>query len=949
MKKVFLILILVLSAVSANAQDQLGSLFGIVKDSAGIPLEGVTLKIKGSYLGAVSDSEGNYSILNIPAGSYTLAVDYIGFKTVEYTGVKVSQAENREFNNTLVVTSFTVDQEIVVVGDRPLLDIEQTSSTHIISSDEITQNIVNNIKDIVEQQAGVVKDDNELFIRGGRNYENSFLLDGVSVQDPLSGTGFGLQLSANSLEEVEVITGGYNAEYGQATSGVITARTKEGRFSEYNMYLSYSRDNLGDFLGWGPNSGVSFNTDIVEFNLGGPEPISKYILPALKIKVPGEITFFGNFYMGLSDGFFVNRLKSENLYSNGIGKANSVFSSIFGGTKFAPRQDNNWLWLGKITWKFTPQMKLSYSYNQSVSINQNSSSLQNNLEYVEPSPGYQFQFQEILDNANTYSSNSIFHTLAWTHTTSPKTYYEVKLTRFFTNLRSDANGLNWDQYNEPFDIVKPPFVYYPIDSTRTGIIPGNGFYDVGNPYTWHDHYVVEYTAKADIVNNFTPTSKFKAGIEASFQEMQLIDIYQPWIKPFGLNNDVYKVYPAFGDIYAQHSIQIKGMILNYGLRFDYWFPGKMVDDAVKNPDVVTIPDDIRKSYLDNTYELFGMRWKGRLSPRVGISHPITNNQTLFFSYGHFNKRPKPQFVYAKLNPQSAQSSYQKFGNPDLDPETTVSYELGIRNQFTSDDVLTITAYYKNIYDYVSTKNIIINDGRFIGKSFISYFNQDYARTRGIEVEYKKRIGSWFNGKFNFTYSVATGKSSTSDQGYLVATRGLQETISENFLGWDRPITASANLFFKIEKGKGFFGFGKNILDNINIKTRLFFQSGKRYTPQILTGYFDDGRPEYTTDYDNLYANVGENWFYVDLDIDKYINIYNLDVVFNLSIKNLFNNNNSTILNPVTGRAYEYGDPTPNSWNDPLYPDLQAPLDPYPFNPARYLAPRNIKFGVSIKF
>ena len=65
--------------------------------------------------------------------------------------------------------------------------------------------------------------------------------------------------------------------------------------------------------------------------------------------------------------------------------------------------------------------------------------------------------------------------------------------------------------------------------------------------------------------------------------------------------------------------------------------------------------------------------------------------------------------------------------------------------------------------------------------------------------------------------------------------------------------------------------------------------------------------------------------------------------------NLLNSKNSTIINPVTGRAYEYGDPTPNYYNDPLYPDLQAPLDPFPYNPARYLSPRQILFGISMKF
>ncbi len=936
MKKYLLILLLVIFSSQVFSQEKFGSISGIVTDSGKIPLDGVILKLVGTYLGGQSDYEGKFKIENISPGTYTLRVEVEGFRTVEFTDLKIEGEENKEFNVVLKSTSFTVDQEIEVVGDRPLLDIEQTSSSHIVSSDEINKSIVSNVTDIITQQAGVIKEDNEIHIRGGRNYENSFLVDGVSVQDPLSGTGYGLQMSSNSLEEVEVITGGYNAEYGQATSGVVNVRTKEGKYNDLNFYVSYKRDNFGV----NKNSGTSFNTDILEMNLSGPEPISKFLFKALNIKTPGEITLFGSFFMGLSDGFFVN---------NGGQKANQVYSSTFGGSKYAPRQDNNWYWLGKATYRLNETMKLAYSYNQSVSINQNSSTLQTNLEYQEPSPGYQYEFQYILDSALTYTQNSNFNTVNWSQTTSPSTFYEVKLNKFYTQLRVDANGKNWDQYSEPLDVTRPPFQYYYIDSTHTGLIPGDGFYDVGNPFTWHDHFVDEISGRFDYVHSYSPNSKIKAGAEMSFQQMQLVDIYQPWIQPLGLNNDIYSVYPAFGDIYAQQSLTFKGMILNYGLRLDYWLPGKYVDDAVANPDVSTIPEQTRQAYYEDTYNLFGRRVKFNISPRLGISHPITNNQTLFFSYGHFSKRPKPQFVYAKLNPQAAQSTFQKFGNPNLNPETTVAYELGIRNQFTNDDVFTVTAYYKNIYDYVATKSILINSGRLIGKSFITYFNQDYARLRGVEVEYQKRIGSWFNGKFNFTYAIATGKSSTSDNGYLVATTGAGENLNEIFLSWDKPFQLSANLYFNAEKGQGLFGFGKNVLDDISLKARIFYQSGKRYTQQLLVGYLDDGRPEYEPDLNNINGEVGSNWFWVDLNIDKYFYVNSLQFDVSIGITNLFNTLNSTIINPVTGTAYEYGQETQNFVNNPLYPDVQAPITPYPYNPSRYLTPTNIQFGISMKF
>ncbi|MCX7878056.1 MAG: TonB-dependent receptor [Ignavibacteria bacterium] len=930
-----ILLLLILNVYLTFSQN--GTIYGSITDSAGYPLPDVNVKIKGSYIATATDENGKYELKNVPSGEYTVQISAIGYKTVEYTGIKLKSGENKKLDITLSTTSYTIGEEILVVGDRPLLDIEQTESKHIMTAKDIEGKIVENVIDLVTLQPGIIKQDEAIYIRGGRSDDNSYLLDGVSVQDPLAGTGFGLQLSAQALEEIEVITGGYNAEYGQATSGVVNVKTKDGSYDKYFINMSYKKDNLGFNRNWQS----TFNTDFFEINIGGPEPFTKYLLKnILGIKLPGEITFFGNFLMNISDGFLGREYKAKQL-----------ISSIFHGTRYAPRQNNNWFWLGKLTWKVRQNIKISYSYNQSVAINQNSQSLQTNLEYVEPDPGYQYNFQEILDNANTYTHLNIFHSLGWEHAVGSRTLYEIKLTRYFTHLRADANGLFWNEYTEAQDVVKPPFVYYPTGDTNNpwGIIPGDGFYDIGNSFTWHDHYVDEYRFKADLNHTFNPKNKFKAGVEMAFQEMQLIDVYKPWIGTFGLNNDAYKVYPAFGSLYAQDKVTYKGMILNFGLRFDYWFPGKLVDDQINNPLAVTIPEQVRRDYINDTYNFFGRRWKARLSPRIGISHPITDNQTLFFSYGHFSKRPKPQFVYAKIANLSSKSSFQKFGNPNLNPETTVSYELGLRNQFTLNDVLTVTAYYKDIYDYVATVSAKINDPRFAGQSFITYVNQDYTKSRGIEIDFKKRIGKWFNGNIHFTYSIATGKSSSADQGYLVATGGAFETIGENYLSWDRPIQLSGNASFFFAKGEGIFGWGKNIIDDIAVKTRIFYQSGKRYTPQIPTGTLPNGRPEYEPDVDNPLSKIGSPWFWTDISVDKYFRFSKFRFTLSLEIINLFNNRNAAIINPVTGTAYEYGDPTPNSWNDPLYPDLQAPIIPYPFNPARYLTPRQIRFGLSFQY
>ncbi len=585
-----------------------GNLSGTITDAAnGDALIGVNVILKGTYYGAATDIDGHFHINSINEGSYNVEVSLIGYKAVEYTSFKITAGKTARLDLKMEETVLTLGQDVIVVGEKPLLNVEETQSKKTISKDEIELAPVENVVDVISLQAGVVKSDNEIHIRGGRSYENAFLLDGVSVQDPLSGTGFGLQLSANAIEEVEVITGGYNAEYGQATSGVVNVRTREGG-DKYSGYISYKRDNLGN-----KSSSHVFNLDVLEASLSGPEPITAFLLPAMGLDIPGQLTFFTNFYGGITDGITQGYYKPT---------AEQLNSSIFGGTRYAPRAENNWFWLGKLTYKATPTLKFNYSFNQSVNINQNSQSLQTNLEYVEPSPGYQYEFQNILDQANTFTHNNIYNSLGVTHTLSAATFYEMKANYFFTNLRADANGKSWYDYSEPKDITSFPIQYYNTGSDTVGVIPGDGFWDYGNPYTWRDHFFQEVSLRGDLTSFFDEKNKFKAGFNMQFQEMQVVDIYKPWVGELGLNNDIYNVYPAVGSFYAQDNINFSGMILNFGLSMDYWFPGKYVDDAVANPAVVTIPDEIREKYYESTYSWFGgQRFKARLSPKTWYFSP----------------------------------------------------------------------------------------------------------------------------------------------------------------------------------------------------------------------------------------------------------------------------------------------------------------------------------------
>ncbi len=924
----------------------------VIDSNTSEALPSVNVTVKGTYYGGVTDVDGNFTIASVNPGTYTVDVSLLGYKTVEYSALKLEGGETKALEVKLEETVLSLGQEIVIIGEKPLFNIEETQSSRSINSADIKAAAIKSVQEVVSMQTGVVQADNEIHIRGGRTYENAYLVDGISVQDPLGGTGFGLQLSPASIQEVEVITGGYNAEYGQATSGVVNITTKEGT-KKYTGSVSYKRDHFG----FNQNSRSNSNADIYEASLSGP------VFPSIEGKTLTDLSFFGTFYANLSDEY--TRWGEAIGPNNGpvgyeVTTTPQLHSSLFPGSDFlSPRRTNNWSWLSKLTWHPSSIMKLSYAYSSSISIDQNTKSFQATLERVEPRPGYQFEFQKIPDSANTFTQRNIQHSFVWTHTLSPKTFYELKFSRYTAHVRGDANGKYFDQYDEAKDIITLPIAYYNKDRDTIGVIPGDGFYDIGNPTRWRDHSIIEYTFKGDLTNNFTEKHKFKTGFEMRFQDIQMVDIVKPWYKPLGLDYDIYgtdslPLHPALGAIYAQDNLTIKGMILNLGLRLDYWFPGKFVDDAVLLPSAQTnITSGIRDAYLNETFNVFGERMKARLSPRIGISHPVSDNQTLFFSYGHFSKLPRPQFVYSKLRITAARSSSQTIGNPNLNPETTVSYELGLRNQISGSDVLTVTAYYKDIFDYITARTVRVQSSRFSGGTYTTYINLDYSRIRGLEVEYKTRLSNWFRATLSGSYSIATGKSSSADEAVYNLQQGLEENIKEIPAIFDRPLQLSANLNFATAKDQPLFGFGRGILDNYNLFFRVFYESGKRYTRQIRFGFDPtNGRPYYIPDYLHPNTELGGPWFYVDLNFEKYIDVGIGQLTFSLEVQNLFDRKNPQVINPVTGRAYEYDDPTQYptpSVNDPLYPDLTYPVNAFPYDPSRYLTPRTFKMGLAFSF
>lgn len=948
-------------AATAQPSGGKGRIEGKVVDARtneGLP--GANVVLKGTYYGGSTNIDGVVKIENVNPGTYTVEVSLLGYKVVQFTNIKVEMGETTRFTARLEETVLAMGQEVVVVGEKPLFDIEETASRRSVGQQDIQAAALTRVENIVALQPGVVFSDNEIHIRGGRTHEAAVLLDGISIQDPLAGTGFGLQVSPSSIQDVEVITGGYNAEYGQATSGIVNITTREGS-DRYSGSVSYKLDHFG----FNNTSRSNWNTDNFDMSLSGPEPITTYLLPSLGVPVPGQMSFFGTVFARRTDDYtrWVEVTDAQGRPAGYVVQApHGLYSSIFpsgGGRSFSPRRNNEYSMVAKLTYKPTGTVKLAYTFSQSVVINQNTQTIQATLERVEPNPGYQYLFQFIPDSANTFTQRNVQHSLMLTHTLSKETFYELRLGAYTARIRGDANGKSFDQYSEPQDIVTYPIRYFNQNTDTIGVIPGDGFYDLGAPSSYRDQFASEYTFRFDLTHYFSERNKFKTGFEARVQELQMVDIFRPWIKPQGFDNDIYNVSPALGALYAQDNITLKGMILNVGLRLDYWFPGKYVDDVAKDTSLALIVSPgLRKQYLANTFSLFGRRVKARLSPRLGISHPITDNQTLFFSYGHFSKFPRPQYVYSKLRRTSVRSNTAAVGNPDLNPETTVAYELGVRNQLSGNDVLTVTAFYKDIFDYITEKTIRRTSGLSGAQFYSTNLNFDYARVKGIEVEYKKRIGNWFRGSLYGSYSIATGKSSSPSENSVRLQEGEPENIKERFLIWDRPMQLSASVNFSVPKDEPLFGFAPGILDDYNLYVRFFFQTGKRYTPHVplidpVTGQQErdptTGRPIYYQDLNQLNERTGDDWFIVDVNFEKYFDVGFGKLIWGIEVQNLFNTKNSQIINPVTGRAYEYGDPTPSFYNDPLYPQLTGNISPYPYDPARYKEPRTVRMSLAFRF
>lgn len=968
------LLLLLAGAIAAPAAHAQGTLRGTVTDADfGDPLPGVNIIIAGTARGTATDLNGNYEIAGLRAGEYNVQATYIGYETKLFTAIRVRDGETTRLDIELGEAILSTEGEVVVVGERPLVDVEQSASAFTISQEQIEAAPVREVQDIVASQAGVVRDPTGLYIRGGRANETGYIVDGVSAKDPLAGTGFGLDLGSNAFAAVEVTTGGVGADIGDVTSGVVSVVTQDGT-DQFQGYLAHKRDNLGFNSDWGS----TFNEELYELNVSGPI-------------LPGKLRFFAAGQVQLSDDF-----------TRFTATPAQVRTSLLDGTTFMPRTDNRWNGVGKLTYLPKPGMKLQGSYQRSLTVNQNTRMLQvtGNDDIIRP--GFQYAFSLQPDLANTYAHQNTIAYLKWSHVLGDRSFYEVQASRLFTRLRADANGRNWRPRNVESELDPASIVDYPGDifgdfdwdslpvDTSLLVLPGPGLYNNGGIATrWHDHFAEEVTLRGTYTLFSTDrTYRLDAGLETKFNDYQWIDIVRPWIgapiivgedttrsNRLGQASDIWRVKPLRGAAFATGQVRYNGLIANLGFRFEYWAPGKYVDDLVADTSAYTIPDPIREAYMDETVGLLGRRFKFRLLPKLRVSFPVRENQVLFFNYGHSTRLPHPTFVYTGLDPfYQDRSFFADLGNPNLNPEVDISYELGLRSQITRDDALTVTGFWRDKFDFITAQDVRIRDatGRETRRAF--RINGDFARIRGVEVSYLKRIGNWFQGQVTASYSRATGLSSTNNDAIqqILNEEGNIDTTVETPLAWDRPLDLKANVLFSYDRERPFLGVpGAN---RFRLYLASTFRSGQRYTPVVFEGRErnpftgeNDWRPIYTASSNpaDRYSATGTPWWWFDLNFERAIGVLGNDVLVTVEVKNLFNQQNAVLVNPVTGEAYPDVDPSYVLANaadlrndaaydvvtgvrDLRYEDPQSSGIP-PFDPSRFLPQRQVLLGLSYRF
>ncbi len=912
MKKILLIFLTILF-YSQNflIAGTTGKITGKATDEkTGEPLPFVNITVEGTNLGAASDIDGNYVILNVPPGKYNVKAQYIGYQPVlvENISVNIDLTTSVDFK----LSESTVElEEIVVQGTQDIIKKDITSSQSLISSDKIQALPVAEFDDVLQLQAGVTKDaDGNFHIRGGRTNEVAYWVNGISVTDAYDHSR-GIEIDNNSIQEMQVISGTFNAEYGNAMSGIVNTVTKEGGRDYHGSVMLYSGDHMSNFTDYFPhidniNAFANYN---FQGSLSGPVPFTN-----------DELTFFVSGRYFYDDGY----LFGERRYNP---------TGTVGNDEVVPM---NW---GKNTYG---QGNISFAPFQNLKINLEG--LYSKDDYRD----YNHEYRWNPDGDVSKHSKSYNLTATITHMLSSSSFYTLKGSYFFKDF-------NEYLYKDPLDSR-----YLSPDSLTTDYI-GYSFRTKGTNLHRFFRETNTYFGKIDYTSQVAQSHLVKFGAELKSHKLKVDDYtleplrvdniavvpFQPAIPAENQPNRFkYNSDPIEASAYIQDKIEFESVIINIGLRLDYFnSKGKILVDLT-DPNIyaplrspsefgLDLPDDqwtddyIKEynSYLEPYYYKDATA-KTQFSPRFGIAYPISASGVIHFSYGHFLQIPPFQYLFQngpyKVPNSGINNDHAVFGNPDLKPQKTIMYEIGFRQEFLDDYLIDATGFYRDIRDWiqsdapVSTRN---------GVLYSLFTNKDYANVKGITLNITKRLTNYFGFDVNYTYQVAEGSNSKPDDAFNAAKGNDEPSLYLIPMDWDQNHLLNASIYTS--------------LDNCGISLLARYGTGLPYTPTVTIYTADRGITS------GLVKNSRRipSQFTLDLKVDKTFNIGGLDINAFLRVFNLLDNR---IPLKVFG---DTGEPNFTTETQSVGESADRPntVEEYVKYPDHYGEPRNVQFGFEISF
>ncbi|MCG8372371.1 MAG: TonB-dependent receptor [Balneolales bacterium] len=726
-----------------------GKIVGTITDAeTGEPLPGVNVAIIGTQQGAITDLEGYYVILNVTPGEYELRASFLGFGTqiIQQVRVRINQTTTIDFSLSETVIE---GQEITVVAERPIIQRDLTSSKATISSRDIELLPVENFNEVVNLQAGVVNG----HFRGGRLGEVAYLVDGIPINDSFDNS-FAYQVENNAIQEVEVISGTFNAEFGQAQSGVVNIVTKDGGTSYEGNFSAYTGDYLTTRTGDFQNTNQINPADIydIQGSLSGP-------VPGMKQK----LNFFISGRRIYDEGYLYGR---EIVRPLGQSDEEGEFVQIDGRTVYVPQLgDSSYQAMG---WseQNTIQLKLSTPH-----IRGNKLSL-TALYQSDMGQNYTHLYQYNPDGIPTNYGESITFNLVNNYTFSAKTFMNVRAAYFINGSKSYV-------YEDPLD------TRYPRDDARNFLGGNFSFYRGGTVMDYVDRETRTLVSGLDVTSQVNREHMIKTGIQLKLHQIEFREFeiqnnsstgFQPAIPPQGTPDHVYyNELPIEISAYAQDKLEFEDLIVNIGLRFDYF------DANSEIPSDYTRPTTSERVKTDPNWQL---------SPRFGLAYPITETGVVHVSYGHFFQIPAFQYLYTNpdftYDPESGLG--RVFGNPNLKPQQTISYEIGLQQGFNDILSVKLTAFYKNIRNLLGTRIETITPGGeepFPLSRYGRFINTDYGQTKGLVLDIERRMTNNFSLNINYAYQIAMGNASDPQARLLDEQAGVETEKQLVPLDWDR--------------------------------------------------------------------------------------------------------------------------------------------------------------------